>query len=73
MEKVQLTELGGGYALKYDGYRKDHRWTALSPGHRLGPDVETAFEAMQAILNHWNEHKEDYVPVVELADTNRKE
>jgi len=55
-DKVIFMELGGGYALKYDGIRKERRWTALSPGHRLGPDTDSAFEAMKAILDHYEEH-----------------
>lgn len=51
-DKVILTELGDGYALKYDGIRKENRWTALSPSGRIGGDVATSFEVMQRILDH---------------------
>jgi len=47
--KIHFTSVSEDYTIKFDGYRDNHRWTALGPEGRIG-DFETADQAYRVIL-----------------------
>ena len=55
---VQIIELGGGYAIKFDPFRVAVRWTAIGPMGRI-KDVEAKEDAIRLIRETNGQHAED--------------